>query len=242
VRAVSRIQVLLYTRQPFVARGFACVLHGRREFHLIAACDSLNRTAECLRNAAPDLVLIHLTSRLGLDELHGLRVAAGRSRLVLWGDGLVGEFAFQAMQLGVHGILPGDMTVDAVLAALQNVHRGVLCFEGDVMDAVLLQRRVSLTKRQGQVIALVAEGLKNKEIANRLGVTEGTVKVYLYKLFRKLGVNDRLDMALFGLKNFFAGAGNIAPSRPVSAVGIPAFGPRSLPLRPREPVKLHAVS
>jgi hypothetical protein len=52
---------------------------------------------------------------------------------------------------------------------------------------------------------LVAQGLKNKEIAFSLGITEGTVKVYLYKLFQKLGMNDRLDMALYGRKNLFSG-------------------------------------
>ena len=52
---------------------------------------------------------------------------------------------------------------------------------------------------------MVAQGLKNKEIAFSMGITEGTVKVYLYKLFQKLGMNDRLDMALYGRKNLFSG-------------------------------------
>jgi two-component system, NarL family, nitrate/nitrite response regulator NarL len=63
------------------------------------------------------------------------------------------------------------------------------------MDTVLAQTRVALTRRQGQIVSLVAQGFKNKEIASAMGITEGTVKVYLYKLFRKLGMNDRLDMA-----------------------------------------------
>jgi DNA-binding CsgD family transcriptional regulator len=70
---------------------------------------------------------------------------------------------------------------------------------------VLSQQQVALTPRQGQIVALVAQGLKNKEIAFSLGITEGTVKVYLYKLFKKLGINDRLDMALYGRKNLFGG-------------------------------------
>ncbi|MGA2197489.1 MAG: hypothetical protein ABSH40_19660, partial [Bryobacteraceae bacterium] len=146
VNSTARIQVLLYTRQPFVVRGFAAVLHGRRDFGLAGCCDNLPRTLECLRSAAPDIVLVHLASRISLSDLHELRSAAGRSQIVLWGQGLAGEFAFQAMQLGIHGILPADTPVDALLAALRNVHRGVLCFERELMDSVLLQKRITLTK------------------------------------------------------------------------------------------------
>ena len=138
---------------------------------------------------------------------------------MLWGEGLTGEFAFQAMQLGVRGILAGTISIDGLLAALGNVHRGVLCFERELMDSALAQTRVALTRRQGQIVSLVAQGFKNKEIASAMGITEGTVKVYLYKLFRKLGMNHRLDMALYGLKNLFV-AHTEAPD---------SFGPRSLP-------------
>lgn len=240
----ARIQVLLYTQQPFVARGFAAVLHGRRDFDLAACCDNLPRTLQCLRRAAPDIVLVHLASRISLSDVRELRAAAGPGQIVLWGQGLAGEFAFQAMQLGVHGILPADTGVDALLAALQNVRRGVLCFERELMDSVLLQKRITLTRRQGQIVSLVSQGLKNKEIAFSLGITEGTVKVYLYKLFRKLGVNDRLDMALYGLKNLFAGEPELGRMRVAghrTRHAADPFGPRSLP-QVRERVKLHAVN
>jgi two-component system nitrate/nitrite response regulator NarP len=245
VNSTARIQVLLYTQQPFVARGFAAVLHGRRDFGLAACCDNLPRTLQCLRSALPDIVLVHLASRISLSDLHELRSAAGHSQIVLWGQGLAGEFAFQAMQLGIHGILPADTPVDALLAALQNVHRGVLCFERELMDSVLLQKRIALTKRQGQIVSLVSQGFKNKEIAFSLGITEGTVKVYLYKLFRKLGMNDRLDMALYGLKNLFAGEPELGRMREAGRRGRHAadpFGPRSLPPQSRERVRLHAVN
>lgn len=245
MKSIGRIQVLLYTQQPFVIRGFAAVLHGRRDFGLAACCDNLTRTLQCLRSTAPDIVLVHLASRISLSDLHELRAAAGRSQIVLWGQGLAGEFAFQAMQLGIHGILPADMGVDELLAALQNVHRGVLCFERELMDSVLLQKRITLTKRQGQIISLVSQGFRNKEIAFSLKITEGTVKVYLYKLFRKLGMNDRLEMALYGLTNLFAGEPELGKMRVAGQRARRAadpFGPRSLPPQARDRVRLHAVN
>jgi DNA-binding CsgD family transcriptional regulator len=58
-----------------------------------------------------------------------------------------------------------------------------------------------LTPREGQLVSLVADGLKNKEIAEELCISEGTVRVYMSTLFRKLGVKDRYELALYGLKN-----------------------------------------
>jgi two-component system nitrate/nitrite response regulator NarL len=216
---------LFWTQQSFVGRGLADVLRDRQDFHLVDCCATLPATLVSIKTAQPALVLVYLTSRISLSEVRALRSAGDRVQIVLWGEGLTGEFAFQAMQLGVRGILASTISIDGLLAALDNVHRGVLCFEQELMDSVLAQTRVALTRRQGQIVSLVAQGFKNKEIANTMGITEGTVKVYLYKLFRKLGMNDRLDMALYGLKNLYVAQAN----------GPDSFGPRSLPpqIRPR---------
>lgn len=201
----TAIRVLLCTQQPFLAAGVASILSARKDLKLTACCDSLNEAVGAVRSGQPDIVLVHLGSRTSLAELGRLWSAGGRTRVVLWGDGIGGEFAFQAMLLGVRAILPARTSIEGMLASLINVHRGVLCFDKESIDRVLLQQRVTLTRRQGQIVSLVAQGYKNKAIGAALGITEGTVKVYLYKLFKKLGVNDRLDMALYGLRNLFAG-------------------------------------
>lgn len=220
----TAVSILFWTQQPFVGRGLADALRDRPEFRLVDCCDSFKAALAGIKTTQPAVVLVYLTSRISLSEVRALRTAADRAQLVLWGEGLTGEFAFQAMQLGVRGILASTMSIDGLLSALDNVHCGVLCFERELMDSALAQTRVALTKRQGQIVSLVAQGFKNKEIANAMGITEGTVKVYLYKLFRKLGMNDRLDMALYGLKNLF-----------VTQTETPdTFGPRSLPPQVRD--------
>jgi len=173
-------------------------------------------------------------AHISLSDLRELRLAEDRAQIVLWGDGLAGEFAFQAMQLGVRGILPGAATIDCLLGSLENIQRGVLCFDKQLVESVLHQKRVALTGRQGQIVSLVSQGYKNKEIAWSLGITEGTVKVYLYKLFKKLGMNDRLEMALYGQKNLFGGQAELVKVRETGPqarrrVVLP-FGPRSLPM------------
>jgi len=207
-------------------------MRGQPEYRLVDCCDSLPSALAGITAAQPALVLVYLTARISLSEIRALRSAGDRAQIILWGEGLNGEFAFQAMQLGVRGILASTVSIDGLLAALGNVQRGVLCFERGLMDSMLAQTRVMLTKRQGQIVSLVAQGLKNKEIANAMGITEGTVKVYLYKLFRKLGMNDRLDMALYGRKNLLVTEDGAADS----------FGPRSLPAQARDRPNLQALN
>lgn len=230
------IRILLYTRHPFVAAGVGFVLSASADFELAGWCGTLAATRDRLRSDIPDIALVHLASRISLAELGQLWPAAAGSRVVLWGDAIEGEFAFQAMLLGARAVFPNHTPVDALLAGLLNVHRGVLCFEKQLMDDVLHRKRVTLTKREGQIISLVAQGLKNKAIGYTLGITEGTVKAYLYKLFKKLGMNDRLDMALYGLKNLFAGetGPDETPGGQPGMPGMPdVFAPRSLPPQSR---------
>ena len=91
------------------------------------------------------------------------------------------------------------------MKCLQKVQAGELWFEKALTDSFLCARRVALTQREGQLVSLLSQGLKNKEIATTLMISEGTVKVYLSRLFQKVGVKDRFELALFGLKNLTTG-------------------------------------
>jgi DNA-binding NarL/FixJ family response regulator len=183
----------------------ATVCQTQADLMLTAWPDSQAATVECLRSMRPDVLLVHLTAGISLSELKELRTVAADCQIILWGQELGGEFAFQAMQQGVRSILPDQTPIDDFLHAIRNVHLGGLHFDRDLMETVLSQRRVALSPRQGQIMSLVAQGFKNKEIAYSLGITEGTVKIYLYKLFRKLGISDRLDLALYARRHLFVG-------------------------------------
>jgi DNA-binding CsgD family transcriptional regulator len=126
--------------------------------------------------------------------------------------------------------LPTDLQVKC----LQKVRAGELWFEKSLTDSFLCARRVALTQREVQLVSLLSQGLKNKEIATTLMISEGTVKVYLSRLFQKVGVMDRFELALFGLKNLTTGQLPVGKNdqRP-SGTSIP--GLRSLVLeRPAE--------
>jgi DNA-binding NarL/FixJ family response regulator len=131
-------------------------------------------------------------------------IASDRDRaVILWVDEVSAEFASQAISLGVRGLLRRSLPLDIQARCLERVAAGELWVEKTLSNKLLSTKRIALTPRERQLVVLVAQGLKNKEIAYTLGITEGTVKVYLCRLFGKTGANDRLELALFALKNLF---------------------------------------
>ena len=153
----------------------------------------------------PIWCLLDLTSEITFAVLTEMKHALGNSKIVLWVNNISTELAFQAMGLGVRGILRRTLPTDLQVKCLQKVQAGELWFEKALTDSFLCARRVALTQREGQLVSLLSQGLKNKEIATTLMISEGTVKVYLSRLFQKVGVKDRFELALFGLKNLTTG-------------------------------------
>lgn len=128
-----------------------------------------------------------------------------RAHLVLWIDPVSVEVALQAIALGVRGILGRRTTPDIVVQCVERVLAGEFWFEKRLTDSFLGTKRVALTKREGQLVGLLSQGLKNKQIALALLLSEGTVKVYLSRLFQKVGVQDRFELALYGQRNLTCG-------------------------------------
>src|SRR5207302_8994590 len=150
------------------------------------------------------LVLMELTSEITFDVLSDMKQVMSHCKIVLWVNSICTELAFQAMGLGVRGILRKTLPTDLLAKCLEKVQEGELWFEKALTDSFLSAKRIALTQREGQLVSLLSQGLKNKEIATALLISEGTVKVYLSRLSQKLGVKDRFALALYGLKNLTA--------------------------------------
>jgi two-component system response regulator DesR len=198
-------RILLYSDEPILAKGLESVLRQVEGFELLPTCITLAGLMEQIGQGSPDLVLMDLTPEITFAVLSEMKHAMANSKIVLWVNTISTELAFQAMGLGVRGILRKTLPTELQVKCLQKVQAGELWFEKALTDSFLCARRVALTQREGQLVSLLSQGLKNKEIATTLMISEGTVKVYLSRLFQKVGVKDRFELALFGLKNLTTG-------------------------------------
>jgi DNA-binding NarL/FixJ family response regulator len=152
----------------------------------------------CGESAA--VVLVDLDSAVDLNELRDL-CKEGRHRICLLTHSIATEFLLQAREAGISGIISTNRSPSEIVAAVSAISQGQLSFDPLFAATNSLIHAIHLTPREGHLVELLTQGLKNKEIAYQLGITEGTVKVYLSKLFQKVGAKDRFDLALSGLKN-----------------------------------------
>jgi len=196
-------RLLFYSPQPILTAGLQTILQEAGGF-VCSSVPSVPLLIESLEAERPGVVLLDVNPELGFAELHRLTSMSGGVRMVLWVDAISTEFASQVIGLGVRGVLRKNLPAEIQVRCLESVAAGELWLEKPLIDQLLCAKRVALTLRERQLVGLLAQGLKNKEIAYSLGITEGTVKVYLSRLFQKLGVNDRFDLALFALKNFYS--------------------------------------
>jgi DNA-binding NarL/FixJ family response regulator len=221
-------RIVLYSDQPILAEGLRSVLSDVPGCEVHSVALTMAALMETIAAQQPDVVLMDLTSEVTFGALSEIKRVMGKSKIVLWVHTISTELAFQAMSLGVSGILRKTLPTDLLAKCLQKVQEGELWFEKALTDSFLSAKRMVLTRREGQLVGLLSQGLKNKEIATALLISEGTVKVYLSRLFQKLGVKDRFELALYGLKNLSPGAGTLDRTQPTG--GIPLPGLRSIML------------
>jgi two-component system nitrate/nitrite response regulator NarP len=188
--------------------GIRSILDGS-EFQVVATATNGAAALEEIARTAPDILLLDLRMPEldGMDVLRTLRNRGDRRAVILLTAELEDDNLVEAIQLGVEGILLKDGAQNLLLNCLGKVASG-----GRWIDKSLLERALeatmrdsraqpspseTLTQREKAIVSLVARGLRNKEVASELDLTEGTVKVYLYRIYEKLGVTNRTELALY---------------------------------------------
>ena len=201
------IRILLYSAEPMSSLGLGCILSGKwcQSSLLVGTSDDLNHLTGLIEEKKPDILLLEMTPEVTFDFMRDLRKRFESCKILLWVHSVSSELAFQMMGIGVRGIVRKTLSADELIDCFQKVGDGALWFDAKLLESMLGARKVNLTRREGQLVTLLSQGLKNKEIATVLGISENTIKVYMSRLFSKVGVKDRFELALLGLQNVASG-------------------------------------
>jgi len=191
------IRVLVLTDQPVLARGFQETLTAGG-IQVVSESDPAAENTASTPTTTPELVLLDLTGEFTFETLAETHARMPGCTLVIRVGPMSRELIFQALEYGVRGILPVQLTPEMLIRSLERIANGEVLIE--VTDAgfdTVSDKRVTFSEREKQVVELLAQGLKNKEIAAAMQLAEGTVKVYLSRLFKKTKVRDRFELMLY---------------------------------------------
>lgn len=201
---MDRITVFACESQPIVVEGLAKVMSGTDDLQYLGAASNLGDALQFVRERFPAVMLVDQSAGLKVvfQFIADVKSIAPRCQLVLWVNDLAEIDCFRALQLGARGILKKTLPVESVLDCVRSVGAGNVWIESSLSDHVMgsLDRRSSprLTPREKEIVHHVCAGLKNKQIAEALSITAGTVKVHLMHIFEKTGVKDRFELAVHG--------------------------------------------
>jgi two-component system nitrate/nitrite response regulator NarP len=199
-------KVLIAEDDPLTLAGIEMLLENSN-FKVVAAVRTGTAAIEKLAAARPDLLILDnsMPERSGLDVLRTLRSRGDNRPIVMLTGSINDQTSKEAMRLEVNGLVIKATAPRDLLICLETVMQGRRWIDQEVMqramDIALAPDAVrdpldGLSGRERAVAALVLRGMRNKEIATELGLTEGTVKVHLHKIFDKLAVRSRTELIL----------------------------------------------
>jgi two-component system nitrate/nitrite response regulator NarL len=198
------MRLLLADDHPMIRAAIEVLLRDSG-FEIVGMAGSGQATLEEVERLQPDVILldVQMPDGNGMDVLRRLRAAKSRAKVILLTAGVDDSALLEAKALKVQGIVLKNSDPAFLMECLENVRGGRTWIDPELATRARQLangpgrgRMIQLAPRERQLIGFVRKGLRNREIAEQLGVTEGTVKVYLHSIFEKLGVATRTELAI----------------------------------------------
>ena len=203
------ITLVLADRHPIFLNGLEAVLQSETDLLVLARCLDGQAALRTVRQLKPDVLILDLRMPKmdGLGILHEMQKEKLSTRVVVLTGAADEDELLEAIRLGVCGVVLKEMAPRLVIQCIRKVAAGEQWLEKRSVslalekllkrEAATLQFAKVLTRREIEIVRMVAEGLRNKVIAERLYVSEGTIKVHLHNIYEKFNVSSRLQLARF---------------------------------------------
>ncbi|MGE3541475.1 MAG: response regulator [Candidatus Tectimicrobiota bacterium] len=215
------IRVLIVDDHGIMRAGLRMLLESHPGIQVVAEAVQCAEALEAAARERPDVIVLDLDlgTESGLDCLPDLLTTAATSRVVVLTGVRDAALHRQAIRLGAVGLVRKEKAVDELLQAIEKVHAGEVWLESTMVASVLGEmtrtrpaqpvdpeaaKMASLTEREREVVTLVGQGLRNRQIAERLSISETTVRHHLTAIFAKLEVHDRLELVIYAYRHNLA--------------------------------------
>jgi DNA-binding NarL/FixJ family response regulator len=192
--SIEPIRVMCVEDHRIVREGLALIINQEPDMKMVGSCATGEETVELYRTCQPDVTLmdLRLGAMSGVDAIRAIRRENPQARIIVLTMYEGDEDIFRAHQAGATTYLLKDTLSSDLVKVVRAVHAGERPVLPEV-QARLAERAAgpTLTSREIEVLQLISQGLRNKEVGAMLGITEGTVQIHVKNIFAKLSVNDR---------------------------------------------------
>jgi DNA-binding NarL/FixJ family response regulator len=192
------MRLIVADDHPIVLAGLDRLFSTVPEFHVVARCPTGEQAVAATCSLAPDVLLLDmkLPDMSGLDVLRAVKRDVPAVRVVILSAAVMPHDIALARELGADGLLYKDLAPDDLVNEVRRAAAGLRPFPTDLQEDAVSSRFQQLTARERDIVLAASRGLRNRAIADRLGITEGTVKLHLHNIYEKLDIDNRVELAL----------------------------------------------
>jgi DNA-binding NarL/FixJ family response regulator len=201
--------------------GLSSILNSQSDLKVVGTADTAADAASLVKELRPDVVLIGWPASSAASQkiFNAVQDSRGATRIIMLVSGETREDFVEAVRQGCCGLVPKQTSTEMLLKSVRKVHAGEFWLDrmttADVIRKLakkassspapavarggVREQSATLSQREREIVSLVAQGFKNREMAERMFISEQTVKNHLHNIFDKLGVSDRLELALYAI-------------------------------------------
>ena len=207
------VHLVVCDDHPIVLAGLESLFRLEPDFQVVARCINGEEALAAVRQHNPDVLVmdLHMPRGDGLEILRELRRGKLSTKVVMLAAELEEDEIVEVLRLGVRGVVLKELAPQLLVECIRKVHAGEQWLDKQLSNwalEALLRRETAgragsgiLSPREIEIVRMVAGGLRNRELAQRLGVSEGTVKIHLHNIYKKLKVHSRLELVLHAQAN-----------------------------------------
>ena len=203
--------MILADDHGIVLNGLKRLFDSDGDFAVIACCSDGDEALRAVHGQDADVLVLdmRMPGRSGLEVLRELERGPSRCRIVLLTAAISDEDAIEAVHLGAQGLVLKESEPETLLDCVRRVHVGERPIDGARTTRTAAAHRAApreppardagrvLTPRETEIVQMVAQGLRNRSIGERLSISEGTVKIHLHNIYEKVKVSGRLELVLW---------------------------------------------
>ena len=210
----TAIRILLVDDHPIVRAGLRMLIQSQPGLEVAGEASNGSEALSLTGSKQPDIIVLDLNlgDEQAVDLIPDLLASAPQTRVLVLTGIADRELHLKAARLGARGLVSKEQPDESIIQAIEKVHAGEAWFDGPTMAKVLTQfsqqsssappnpeaaKIASLTPRESEIIRLVCQGLRNQQVAERLFISEGTVRNHLTVIYHKLGVTDRFGLIVY---------------------------------------------